>query len=51
MEKEKTNLFFIHWKKGYIWSSAKNVKAEGKMELWKSMIERMSEDVEKRIDR
>lgn len=51
MDKEKTKLFFIFWKKSYIWSRDENVKSDGKIELWKSMLERMSENDEKKLDR
>ncbi len=47
MDDKKTELFFVFWKERYVWSSVK-IKADGKVELWKSMIERMSENAEKR---
>jgi hypothetical protein len=51
MQKEKMELFFIFWKKSYIWSVNKDVKSEGRIELWKSMIERMSENAKRKLDK
>ncbi len=46
MDDEKTELLFIFWKEGCMWSSGK-IKADGKLEIWKSMMERAGENVER----
>ena len=44
-------LFFILWKKGYVWTKNEKLRSDGKIELWKTAIERMSEKKKKKLDR
>ncbi len=47
MDDKKMELSFIFWKEECLWSSGK-IKADGKVEFWKSMIERTGENAKKR---
>ena len=51
VDEEKMELFFILWKKGYIWPKNGKLRSDGKIELWKSAIERMSENAKKELDK